>query len=92
MKFELDSGISGTLCVCNTIPPNSVVQSNKRSIEDDDTPGIMKRLRTDQLEDSNQCETHLKEIKRLKEELSQRDEEISNLNKLIAALTRKQGL
>ncbi|KAL8531844.1 hypothetical protein ACS0TY_008447 [Phlomoides rotata] len=95
VKFELASGITGTLCVCNVIPPNSVGQSKKRSMEDD-TPNTVKKLRTDQtlgqLEDSNQCETHLKEIERLKVELSQRDEEISNLNKIITALARKQGL
>lgn len=90
MKFELGSGTMGTLCVCNTI---AVGQSKKRSFEEDDTPDLVKKkLRTDQIleEDSNQ---HLKEeIERLKGELSQRDKEISNLNKIIAALTRKQGL
>lgn len=40
----------------------------------------------------NQCENHLKEIERLKKEVSQRDQEISSLNKIIVALTRKQGL
>ncbi|KAK6151217.1 hypothetical protein DH2020_016149 [Rehmannia glutinosa] len=69
--------------------------SKKRSVEED-TPGILKKLKTDQtseeLEDSIQCETHLKEIERLKAELNQRDQEISNLNKIIAALARKQGL
>lgn len=90
VKFELESGITGSLCVCNTI---AVGQSKKRSNEEDDTPDLVKKkLRTDQIleEDSN---LHLKEeIERLKGELSQRDKEISNLNKIIAALTRKQGL
>lgn len=96
MNFKLDSGISDTFCVCKIVPEDSDGQLTKKRSVEDDTPGIVKKLRTDQtstqLEDSNQCETHLKEIERLKRELSQRDEEISNLNKIIAALARKQGL
>lgn len=60
----------------------------------------MKKLRTDETlghrEDSNNCsdhcETHLEEIGKLQEQLSHREKEISNLNKIIAALARKQGL
>ncbi|KAL0332193.1 UNVERIFIED_CONTAM: Small RNA degrading nuclease 3 [Sesamum calycinum] len=102
VKFALDSGISGTLCVCKIVPEFSVGQlTKKRSVEDDsNTAGILKKLRSDQtsgqLEDSshctNQCDTHLQEIERLKGELSKRDQEISSLNKIIAALARKQGL
>ncbi|KAI3451985.1 hypothetical protein Pfo_008650 [Paulownia fortunei] len=96
VKFELGSGITGTFCVCKTVPENPVGQFTKKRSVEDDTPGILKKLRTGQtlgqLEDSNQCETHLKEIERLKGELSHRDQEISNLNKIIAALARKQGL
>ncbi|KAL2241646.1 UNVERIFIED_CONTAM: Small RNA degrading nuclease 3 [Sesamum indicum] len=102
VKFMLDSGTSGTLCVCKIVPEFSVGQlAKKRSVEDDNnTAGVLKKLRTDQtsgqLEDSShcrhQCETHLQEIERLKGELSKRDQEISNLNKIIAALARKQGL
>ncbi|KAG8384340.1 hypothetical protein BUALT_Bualt04G0108000 [Buddleja alternifolia] len=97
VKFELDSGKSGTLYVCNIAHDDSVGQfTKKRSVEDQDTPGPLKKSRTDeaceQVEDSNQREALLKENERLKRELSQRDQEISNLNKIIAALARKQGL
>ncbi|KAL0450386.1 UNVERIFIED_CONTAM: Small RNA degrading nuclease 3 [Sesamum latifolium] len=79
VKFALDSGISGTLCVCKIVPEFSVGQlTKKRSVQDDNnTAGILKKLRTDQtgqLEDSshctNQCDTHLQEIERLKGELT----------------------
>ncbi|PIN24674.1 3'-5' exonuclease [Handroanthus impetiginosus] len=98
VNFELHSGLAGTLFICKTFPDDCVGQlTKKRSAEDkDETPSVCRKLRTDQisgqLEDSNPCETHLKEIEKLKGELSQRDQEISNLNKIIVALTRKQGL
>ncbi|KAK4488410.1 hypothetical protein RD792_004173 [Penstemon davidsonii] len=98
VKFDLDSGISGTLCVCTNVLDDFVGQitSKKRSNEDEDTSVMLKKLKTDQtneqLDDSARCGTHLKEIERLKQELSQRDKEISSLNKIIAALARKQGL
>ncbi|KAH6784344.1 small RNA degrading nuclease 3 [Perilla frutescens var. hirtella] len=100
VKFELDSGITGTFCVCKIIANDSVGQlTNKRSAEDD-TNGTVKKLKTDetlgQLGDfskcSNHCGIHLKKIEILEEEISQREKEISNLNKIVAALTRKQGL
>ncbi|CAL5321344.1 unnamed protein product [Camellia sinensis] len=57
---------------------------------------VSSRKRSFQVEEtttgSNLCDGHLKEIERLKQELRQRDEEISDLNKIIVALTRKQGL
>ncbi|GFQ02822.1 small rna degrading nuclease 1 [Phtheirospermum japonicum] len=91
VNFELDSGKTGTLCVCLREFP--VGESTKKRSAEDDTPGgISKKLKTEKLDDPNQCEMHLKEIERLTKELKQRDEEISNQNKLIAALIRKQGL
>lgn len=99
VNFKLDSGVSGTFCVCKIVADDSAGHTKKRSAEDD-TPGLVKKLRTDEtlghLEDSNNCsdhcETHLEEIGKLQEELSHREKEISNLNKIIAALARKQGL
>lgn len=72
----------------------------KRSSEDEETVREPKKPRIEdqcaELKEAgagcNQCETHVKEIERLKKELSHRDEEISNLNKLIVNLVRKQGL
>ncbi|XP_073143508.1 small RNA degrading nuclease 1 [Henckelia pumila] len=98
VKFKLDSGLSGSLCVCKTCHDDSVKQlkSNKRSNGDEDISGSLKKTRTDQpcepIQDTNQCQVHLEVIQRLKEELSHRDQEISSLNRIIAALTRKQGL
>lgn len=98
VKFKLGSGLSGSVCVCKTCHDDSVKQlkSKKRSNGDEDISGTLKKLRTDQtcelIQDTNQCEVHIEEIQRLKEELSHRDQEISNLNRIIVALTRKQGL
>ncbi|XP_042481308.1 small RNA degrading nuclease 1-like isoform X1 [Macadamia integrifolia] len=41
---------------------------------------------------SDQCVHHAKEIKSLKRELRQKDDEIHNLQKILSALTRKHGL
>ncbi|KAG9146313.1 hypothetical protein Leryth_008002 [Lithospermum erythrorhizon] len=41
---------------------------------------------------SYSCDDHLKEIERLRKEIGERDTEIAHLNKIVVALTRKQGL
>lgn len=71
--------------------------SKKRS-QEDETPVESKKLKLDQtIGDLDQtragsklCDDHLKEIERLKLQLNLRDQEISNLNKIIVGLTRKQ--
>ncbi|XP_028087486.1 uncharacterized protein LOC114288198 isoform X1 [Camellia sinensis] len=75
------------------------VSSRKRSFQvEETTTGESKKLKSGQeggeqtKAGSNLCDGHLKGIERLKQELRQRDEEISDLNKIIVALTRKQGL
>ncbi|XP_022846091.1 small RNA degrading nuclease 1-like isoform X2 [Olea europaea var. sylvestris] len=100
--FELGTGKAASLCVCKMACDDSVDQGTlkKRSFEDEDKLGALKKSRKDQnceqLEEPdlslNKCEAHSKEIERLKQELRQRDQEISNLNKILVALTRKQGL
>lgn len=100
VKFELDSGTTGSFCVCKIVADDSVGDATKKRPAEDDSSGMAKKLRTDEssghLVDSNKCtdhcEIHLKEIGRLEQELSQREVEISTLNKIIAALARKQGL
>ncbi|KAL0343732.1 UNVERIFIED_CONTAM: Small RNA degrading nuclease 3 [Sesamum angustifolium] len=73
VKFALDSGISGTLCVCKIVPEFSVGQlTKKRSVEDDsNTAGILKKLRSDQtsgqLEDSSHCTNQCDTFARLKD-------------------------
>lgn len=44
------------------------------------------------MDDLDHCADHIKEIERLRQELHQRDDEIFNLQKIVAALTRKHGL
>lgn len=104
MKFELDSGKAGTICVCKTIHDDSAVEqtSNKRPADDEENSGVLKKLKADQDQASEQpvvsdtvspqCEMLMEEIERLKKELSHRDQEISSLNKFIVALARKQVL
>lgn len=69
--------------------------TNKRSFEDENNLSA-KKSRKDQIceqpEELDSSSNLLEEIRRLKQELRQRDEEISNLNKIIVALARKQGL
>ncbi|MCD9643758.1 hypothetical protein HAX54_031429 [Datura stramonium] len=77
-KLHLDSGISGSLGSSRV----------KEAISEDQCTELKEGAGAG----CNQCETHLKEIEKLKKELSHRDEEISSLNKLIVNLVRKQGL
>ncbi|GER30921.1 small RNA degrading nuclease 3 [Striga asiatica] len=90
VNFELDSGENVTLCVCKTFGEDDVGQLSKKRLIEDESVGKSKKLKNE--DSTNQCDTHLEEIKRLKKELKQRDQEISSLNKIVAALTRKQGL
>lgn len=91
--------MSGEVCVCKLVTDGSFEHLKKKRLAEDDTRAV-KKLRKDetleQVEDSSECsvhcETHLKEIERLKKEARQREKEISSLNKIIAALARKQGL
>ncbi|CAI9110227.1 OLC1v1010220C1 [Oldenlandia corymbosa var. corymbosa] len=100
VSFKLSKGNVGSLYVrkmANDSPGPDA--SKKRSLESELTLDVSKKLRTDQdcrmVEESKHtdtCENHLKEIERLREELKKRDAEISSLNKILVALTRKQGL
>ncbi|KAG9446081.1 hypothetical protein H6P81_012209 [Aristolochia fimbriata] len=88
VSIELGGGGPAKFYVRKMIPedqPEQSTSSKKRSaVEDVDS----KRLK---LCDSPQCE-HAKEVKQLKLELRQREDEIFNLQKILAALTRKHGL
>lgn len=69
--------------------------SVKRPYPTEAAVDISKKLKTELTSEASQqnlCVDHLKEIERLKNLLSQRDQEISSLHKIVAALTRKQGL
>ncbi|XP_027078310.1 small RNA degrading nuclease 1-like isoform X1 [Coffea eugenioides] len=101
ISFHLNRGIVGSFCVRKMAKDSpGVITSKKRSFEPEEALTESKKLHTDQecriVEESRacteQCQSRLEEIERLKQELSQRDREISSLNKIIVALTRKQGL
>ncbi|KAA8547150.1 hypothetical protein F0562_003584 [Nyssa sinensis] len=102
VSFELSTGVIGSLYVRKMAHDDPLGQAplRKRSFQVEGASDESKKLKTDQIngepEDSksgsNNCDGHVKEIERLKQELTQRDQEISNLNKIIIALTRKQGL
>lgn len=101
IHFQLSNGVAGSLRVCKMASDlSSQNMSRKRSFQHDEAMDDTKKPRTEDDvgkceeigAETNQCENHLKEIERLKREISQRDQEISSLNKIIVALTRKQGL
>ncbi|KAI7991035.1 Small RNA degrading nuclease 1 [Camellia lanceoleosa] len=101
VSFQYDSGSIDSFCVRKMTSEDFLgqVSSRKRSFQvEETTTGESKKLKSGQeageqtKAGSNLCDGHLKEIEKLKQELRQRDEEISDLNKIIVALTRKQGL
>ncbi|KAF7130539.1 hypothetical protein RHSIM_Rhsim10G0113000 [Rhododendron simsii] len=99
-SFQLDSGMTGSIYVRKMAndDPLGLASSRKRPLQVEETTAESKKLHSDRgvreqtVSGSDVCDDHVKEIERLKQELKQRDEEISNLNKLVVALTRKQGL
>ncbi|CAL5323644.1 unnamed protein product [Camellia sinensis] len=101
VSFQYDSGLMDSFCVRKMTSEDFLgqVSLRKRSFQvEETTTSESKKLKSGQeageqtKAGSNLCDGHLKEIERLKQELRQRDEEISDLNKIIVALTRKQGL
>lgn len=65
------------------------VSLKKRASSAEETPGEVKKLKTKNTEaetviNSNQCCDHVKEIERLKQELKNKDFEISKLNKMVS--------
>ncbi|KAE9449688.1 hypothetical protein C3L33_18410, partial [Rhododendron williamsianum] len=99
-SFQLDSGMTGSIYVRKMAndDPVGLASSRKRPLQVEETTAESKKLHSDRgvreqtVSGSDVCDDHVKEIERLKQELKQRDKEISNLNKLVVALTRKQGL
>ncbi|KNA20837.1 hypothetical protein SOVF_048390 [Spinacia oleracea] len=98
VSVQFKDGSTAIVCVRKMTPDNPVVKSSaKRPCPTDAPVDESKRLKTAQISESpdqNLCvdDDHVKEIDRLKDLLSQRDQEISSLHKIIAALTRKHGL
>ncbi|XP_047318983.1 small RNA degrading nuclease 1-like [Impatiens glandulifera] len=104
ISYKLENGVSGELYIRKNALGSSVgqVPSRKRALESEDkNPSELKILKTEKLGGESQCTTeatsddckiHLKEIERLNKQLKEKENEISSLNKIIVALTRKQGL
>ncbi|KAH9611669.1 hypothetical protein KSS87_006539 [Heliosperma pusillum] len=96
VSVQLKSGLTSAIYVRKMTTDNSPSQvSAKRSSETETSGDEPKRLKTDQSDEvfeGSTCVDHELEIKRLKKLVEQRDEEISSLQKIVAALTRKQGL
>lgn len=96
ISFKLDSGIAGNLYVRKMVGDIVQVASNKRPSEDE-IPTQPKKLKTDETPgpkesvECNKCEVYLKEIESLKKSLSERDQEVSMLNKIIVSQVRKQS-
>ncbi|KAL8238119.1 hypothetical protein R6Q59_019200 [Mikania micrantha] len=101
VSFKLDSGIAGNLYVRKMFREgddnNVQVASNKRPSEDE-IPTQPKKVKieeeTSELKvniECNNCDDYLKEIETLKKQLSERDREISMLNKIIVSQVRKQS-
>ncbi|KAF9621923.1 hypothetical protein IFM89_029143 [Coptis chinensis] len=97
--FERSTGLHTTLFVRKMAPDGSTEQSTskKRPLEENKGDGSLvqctpTKKRSAEVENRDECEHHIKEIERLKKELRQRDDEVANLQKIMTALTRKQGL
>ncbi|GAB2255825.1 hypothetical protein Droror1_Dr00009603 [Drosera rotundifolia] len=95
VPVKLSSGITETIYVHKPVCGGDVDQATtkKRLLE------ISIETRTSEAEvteksksEMNSCVDHVEEIERLTNQLIQRDREISDLHKIIAALTRKHGL
>ncbi|MFS8033267.1 putative exoribonuclease II [Helianthus anomalus] len=104
VSFKLDSGIAGNLYVRKMVQDgddnnnnNIQVASNKRPLEDE-TPTQPKKLKTDEetpepkeIVVCNNCDGYINQIETLKKRLSDRDQEISMLHKIIVSQARKQS-
>ncbi|KAK3019077.1 hypothetical protein RJ639_004364 [Escallonia herrerae] len=97
VSFQLSTGVTGSVYVRKMAHDDPVGQS-KRSLQDTEVSVGSKKLKTDEIpgEESkgglDECDIHLKEIERLKQELSQRDQRILNLEEILVAFTKRQGL
>ncbi|KAL2906346.1 putative small RNA degrading nuclease 4 [Bienertia sinuspersici] len=95
VSIQLKSGTSAIIYVRKMSPDNPVKVSAKRPSSTELAIDDLKKQKIDQVSvdsQQNSCVDHVKEIERLKDLISQRDQEISSLHKIVAALTRKQGL
>ncbi|XP_057545276.1 small RNA degrading nuclease 1 [Amaranthus tricolor] len=93
VSVQLKSGSTAIICVRKmTFDEPDVKVSTKRPYPTEIDVDDSKRLKTEKTPEAEHIVDHVKEIKRLNDLLSKRDEEIASLHKIVAALTRKQGL
>ncbi|GAB2227326.1 hypothetical protein Droror1_Dr00009143 [Drosera rotundifolia] len=96
VPVELSSGIAETIYVHKPVCGGDVDQATIKKRLSEDEISVETRTSeaevTEKSEMKNSCVEHVEEIKRLTNQLTQRDREISDLYKIITALTRKQGL
>ncbi|KAL4567204.1 hypothetical protein LXL04_022780 [Taraxacum kok-saghyz] len=102
VSFKLESGLCGRLYVRKIVHIVQVASSKRAAEEDEEVPGQHKnkKLKTDETTIElkketvvvcERCEGYLKEIESLKKKLSERDQEISTLHKIIVSQARKQS-
>jgi RNA exonuclease 1 len=91
VSYKLATGASSNLYVRKMVE-GTQISSKKRSHEGEEDNSSVKSKKSKTEAESNECDNHVKEIERLKQELKERDQEISSLNKIIHALARKQDL
>ncbi|KAL9245812.1 hypothetical protein vseg_019418 [Gypsophila vaccaria] len=97
VSVELKSGLTSTIYVRKMTPDNSSSQATGKRSNPAEGEGEadLKKVKTNQGDAVPMESSHVdqeKEIERLKKLLKERDEEISSLQKIVTALTRKQGL
>ncbi|KAL8124958.1 small RNA degrading nuclease 1-like isoform X2 [Apium graveolens] len=103
VSYKLTTGVTDSLYVCKMVHDSQIgqsvskrslegelpVKSSKRSLEGE-VPVKSKKSKPDSVIQEPEQKQGDSEIERLKLQLSLRDQEISKLNKIIVALTRKQ--
>lgn len=83
ITYSLSTGAEANLCVRETMRDNSLGQLLKKRAAEMLDSGELKKLKASKIGETemavvNQCDNHLKEIERLKEELRQKDLQIAN--------------
>ncbi|TXG59374.1 hypothetical protein EZV62_013947 [Acer yangbiense] len=100
VEFQSNAGITTSLYVRKMAldePLDQVSMKKKRVFQGEENSGESKKLKTEQeikeeiMVDSNQsnCDDHLKEIERLRQEVREKDFQISKQDKIISELRKK---
>ncbi|XP_021714370.1 small RNA degrading nuclease 1-like [Chenopodium quinoa] len=96
VSVQLKNGSTAIICVRKMLPDIPLDKVSAKRAHPTEAPvNESKKLKIEQTFEAAQqilCIDHVKEIERLKDLVSQRDQEISSLHKIVAVLTRKQGL